>query len=172
MEIKSIRFVFENCDFVIIDGKYIGMFKAANIRHSIARTACNYFDEYDTVSEFAIEVHKDADKKYKPFGCLEETSTFDRLRQYMDITQIDINIIDDNCETKTVKLWADWIGDDEYTNEAQHVYTSKPGNLYITIAKDKDIGDFFNQDKINDQHHVDFCFDMMKVGDKYMESGD
>ena len=59
------------------------------------------------------------------------------------------------------------MGDSEYENEAQTSYISSDGNMYLVIAKDKKIEDFFDMEEINDSKHMDFHFSMCDIGDKY-----
>ena len=41
MKLKNITLVFENCDSITIDGKYVGEFIVDDIHTSIERIACN-----------------------------------------------------------------------------------------------------------------------------------
>lgn len=48
MKLKNITLVFENCDSITIDGKYVGEFIVDDIHISIERIACNAIERIDT----------------------------------------------------------------------------------------------------------------------------
>ena len=54
MKLKNITFIFENCDSITIDGKYIGYFLVDDMHTSIERIACNVIERMDTADTFAI----------------------------------------------------------------------------------------------------------------------
>lgn len=176
-KLKSITFHLENCDYITIDGKYIGYFLVEDIRTSIGRVATNAIMKMDTAYTFVIEIHKDANKKRYAFGQTDcerlSEMTFDRLTQYDDITSIEFELEEEySDEDKTPHVehydyYVNWTGDSDYTNDSQISYISDDGNLYIVIAKDKTIEDFFDLEMINDSKSMDFYFNMNDVGDKY-----
>ena len=96
-----------------------------------------------------------------------------------DITAIEFDLEEQYVEDdeiprlETYNYYTNWISanvrDDE--NEAQHSYISDNGNLYIVIAENKNIKDFFDFDMINDAEYMDFKFSMYDVPD-YEEDGD
>ena len=63
MKLTYIEFVFENCDSIKIEGKYIGDFLVDDLKTSMQRIACNSIEKIDTANTVAIEIHKDANKK-------------------------------------------------------------------------------------------------------------
>lgn len=69
MKLKYIEFVFENCDSIKIEGKYIGDFLVDNLETSIKRIACNSIDKIDVANTIAIEIHKDANKERCKKAC-------------------------------------------------------------------------------------------------------
>jgi len=177
MKLKSIEFILENCDSIVVDGKYIGYFDVSDIKSSISRIACNSIARMDVANTVVIETHNDANKKRHLFECdeFEEESTFDRLCAG-DVTRIMFDLIDefppvDSREQKIehYDYYVDWVGcnDDDSENKAQTTYVSDLGNLYLVISKEKSVEDFFNKEEINDKDYVDFTFDMCSVGDKY-----
>ena len=173
MKVKEISFILENCDVVTIDGKYIGDINLSDFRTSIRRIACNSIDKMESCYDFSVELHKDANKQHYPFGYSEyEKTTFDRLKQG-DITSVELVLIDGYAEDgeipreETYNYYVKWVGDSDYINDAQKVYLSKCGNLYIIINEQNDIKDYFDLDDINDEEEMDFKFKMYDVGDKY-----
>ena len=177
MKLKQITFTLENCEYITIDGKYIGGFIVNDISTSIRRVAMNAIMRMDTAYTFAIEIHKDANKEKPSFGYKLEGEKpeliFERLVHYDDITSIRFELVEDYVEdgqepiVESYDFYVHWIGNDDYENEAQKSYISSLGNLYIVIADGKNIDDFFNKEEINDAEHMDFVCSMYDIGDKY-----
>ena len=179
MKLKYIEFVFENCDSIKIEGKYIGDFLVDNLETSIKRIACNSIKKMDVANTVVIEIHKDANKERYQFDQNHiknfKQMTFDRFKEYEDITCIQFELEEDYVEEGQVPrreyhdYYVDWTGDSEYTNNAQKTYLSKEGNLYIVIADGKNIEDFFVLEEIEDEGYMDFHFSMCDVGDEYSD---
>lgn len=177
MKLKYIIFTLENCDTIKIDGKYIGYFLADDIRTSISRVACNAINRMDVTYTFAIEIHRDANKERHEFGQEQLDSfkqmTFERLNSCTDITGIEFELYDNHVETgepqrvEHYDYLVHWTGESDYKNSSQKNYLSKEGNLYIVIAENKDIEDFFDKEEIDDCVAMDFHFDMLDIGDIY-----
>ena len=166
MKLKEITFVFENCDSVTIDGYHVGHFVADNIVTSVRRLACNYIGKMDTVTTFAIEIHRYANITHYPFGCKEFRRTvFDRLEEYNDIVSVMFTIVDENGKEDKYDCYVDWTGDSEYTNDAQKTYISNAGNMYIVIDKALKIEDMFHLEQINDIDCSNSDFELYHIGD-------
>lgn len=179
MKLKYIKFVFENCDSIKIEGKYIGDFLVDNLETSIKRIACNSIDKIYVANTVAIEIYKDANKERYQFDQDHvenfKQMTFDRFKAYGDITSIQFTLEEDYIEEGQVPckeyydFYVDWTGDSDYENDAQKIYLSKEGNLYIVIADGKKIEDFFDLEEIEDENYIAFHFSMCDVWDKYSE---
>lgn len=177
MKLRNITFIFENCDSITIDGKYIGNLLVDDLHTCFRRIACNSIDKVETANTIAIEIHKDANKERYQFDQTDyedfKQMTFDRLSAYNDITSIQFELEESYVEEGQVPridsydYWVNWTGDSEYTNEAQTNYVSKDGHFYIVIAEGKSIEDFFNMEEINDSESMDFHFSMCDIGDEY-----
>lgn len=174
--LKSITFVLENCERITISGKYVGYFLVDDIKTSFLRMAANWIDKQEIAKTFVIEIHKDANKhNYDSFGFVHSNTTvFDRLNKYADITHICFvlekesvdNVENEVAHEETYCYSVDWISEEPfYINKAQKNYISKCGNMYIVIAEDAEIGDYFDLEEINDQEAMDLHFDMCDVGD-------
>lgn len=182
MKLKYIEFVFENCDYIKIEGKYIGDFLVDNLSTSVKRIACNSIDNVNIANIIAIEIHKDANKGRYQFDQEDsddfQQMIFDRLTKYNDITSIQFELEETYIEEgqapciKHYDYYVDWTGDSEYTNEAQKTYLSKMGNLYIVIADGKKIEDFFELENIEDDEYMDFHFSMLDIGDRYINENE
>lgn len=164
MKLKYITFIFENCDSITIEGKYIGDFIVDNIQTSIRRIACNTIRRIDTANVFAIEIHKDANKERYQHNQtnLEEFKqmTFDRFTTWQDITYIEFELEDDlHEEGNQTQLHAyslDWFGPDDTNNLSQKTYISKLGHLYIVVADNKRLCDFFDGEEIDNEENMTF----------------
>lgn len=174
MKLKEITFIFENCEDITIDGKYVGYFLVEDIRTSIERIACNAINKIDVAHTFAIEIHKDANKERYPFGLKgHKELTFDRFVAYDDITSIQFELVEDYVEdgrepiTEHYNYYVHWTGESDQENDSQESCISNVGNLYIVIADGKNIEDFFEKEVIDDEEHMDFVCFMYDIGDKY-----
>lgn len=174
MKLNYITFVFENCDKITIDGKYIGDFLVDDIETYFKRIACNSISKIEVTNTFAIEIHKDANKERYQFDqiCCEDWKQliFDRF-QNGDITHVDFELEEqyldeDNTPKKHEHSYSVvWGGDNVFYNEAQKTYISKVGHLYIVISKDKNVEDLFDKEWIDDKDSMDFHFEMCDIGD-------
>jgi hypothetical protein len=172
MKLKNIDFIFENCDVISIDGKYIGDFLVDDVSTSIQRIACNSIEEMTTAHTIAIEIHKNANRERYQFDQSQiehyKQMTFDRFASYNDITAIEFTLEgkdEDVGKCHKYHYYVDWVGDSDYTNEAQVNYRSNLGHLYICIKKDGSLSDYFDTELINDSEYMEFAFSMMDVGD-------
>ena len=180
-KLKYVTFILENCERITIVGKYVASFLVDDIKTSISRMASNYIGKMDTANTFAIEIHRDANDTINPFGDpnLGQYLKFDRLSRYNDITSIQFELYgkcDDDDEFdewyESYHYYVNWVGDDDYENDAQKSYLSKDNNLYIVIADGKNIEDFFNMEEINDSEYMDIVFSLCEVGNKYGSQND
>ena len=169
MKLEKKTFIFENCEEIEIDGKYVGDFLVDDITTSIGRFACNYIGEEQTANYFHIEISSLANTVYAPFGFEGKAgeSKFDRLLAYNDITQIEFEIstpiTPETCGSKKYNYNVLWSNDKEDVNTYQKTVLSSLGNLYIVIGKDVEFENIFPSDTINDKEYMDFHFDMYDV---------
>lgn len=161
MKIKELTLIFENCEFITIDGKYVGGFELDGIKTRIARIACNSVDKFDVANSIAVEIHKDADKPYMSFG-EEHSSVFERIHEYSDITSIEFTLTNEyegeGVDEQTYQYYVNWTGESEYENTAQSTFVSDSGNLYLIIADGKDVFDFFNEETIQEKNYTKWAF--------------
>lgn len=165
MKLKEIGFYFENCEYISIDGKYVGYFLVDDIRTSIERIACNSIIDMKIPRTFAVEIHKDANIIHNPFGDKRYDKTkFERLMEYDDITQIDFTLVKSENDfdetvpsTKEIShhLNVSWKGNNDYSNEAQTSYLSKNGHLYIVISQDISFEEIIDKEYVD---HEDYDF--------------
>ena len=175
MIIKQIDFVLENCDVISIPGYYIGFIDINDIKTSISRIACNCVMEMRICNDFAIEIHRDANKKYSPFDIDDPeriTSTFDRFTKWRDITSIELTLTDNECYEENFDehlekhtIYLHWSGDNDYENLGQQCYINKSGDLYITVNDGKKSMYEIFDEFIDDPETVDIHFEFMDIGD-------
>lgn len=164
-EIKELVIGFENCEDITIPRNGIGEFLLDKIHPVVRRMACNSISKYWAASEVVMEIFKEADRTYHPFGCLDESNTLKRLSAFSDITSISVSYTDGTEETYLVDY-------DEGENEGQlgaenvneDIYISDLGNVYIVIAKGKKVEDYFDKEFINNVKTTELRKDMMDIG--------
>lgn len=154
--VKIIEFVFENCECLEIEAKYFGGVHLDDIRTSIARIACNSIAKMQTVHSAVFEIFSEANTEYAPFGSQSDKMVkFDRLVAWDDITQIIVHYEDNQEEVYYVDYDDDGNDGLGAPNKNQKSCISALGNLYLVIEKDKNIGDYFDENDIDNEEEVD-----------------
>ena len=154
-DIKSIEFVFENCEVFSIDACFFSDFSIENTEVRVNRIACNSISRYTVANTIAFCLFKEANRTYHIFDIEDEKTTyFDRLK-VGDITCINLTYEDDETESFYIdyKEENDALG---APNLNQKVYESDLGDLYIVISEKNNIEDVFDMNEINDKEFVDF----------------
>lgn len=143
--VKSITFVFENCESIDFDMKYVGLFWINEITHNIRRVTLNSVKKIDEAKELFIEIFKEGDEEYNRY-CTR--GKFERLMYYRDIVFIEVKYDDGNSDT----IYVDYDGDMQNNN--QDNWLSDLGNLYISVSKKKQVDDFIREHDANDEVQV------------------
>lgn len=165
MKLTDITFIFENCDCITINGCYVGDFVIDDIKTSIERIASNSIEEMITAHTIAIEIARDANKLRYQFDQEQfedyKQMTFDRFKEYSDITAIEFDLFDENTnELKHFYYYVDWCGNSDYENSAQSAYVSKQGNLYLVIKDGMNVLNMFDVEHIDDEEYMKHKFSM------------
>lgn len=149
--VKKIRFVFENCEYVELEAKYFGCFVVTDIEESVKRTSLNSIMQTKTANKVAFEIFKDAKNiEYTPFGNEKyKTDVLSRLAEGSDITQLKLKYDDNSSDT----LFVDWNNENEFSNSYQKQHIDDYGTLYIVISKECDVFDYFNKDSMSDTEY-------------------
>lgn len=158
--IESIILHCENCESIEIEGRYIGEIEIRGLKQCIRRHG-NSIRNYRTCEDFVLEIHRDADKKYKSFGMISEDVLFNRILNTKDIVSITIKY---NDRTMDDDIYVPY-NEEENTfsiNKYQHVYYSIPHHLYIVCSKENDISDYFDIHYINDIKAMDIHWKMIQ----------
>ena len=160
MRLKEIELQFENCEYVTINGKYVGEFLVDDIKKSFSRLGCNSIDEIDECAKFMIEFSDDANKIANAVGSSDWYSHYDnvfgRIEQYADITGFRCVLVDyDGVEHEYsyIPIWEDADHNGE-ENLYQKSYISKNGFMYIVIGKDINIKDLPMYEYIDDTEYA------------------
>lgn len=161
---KSITLVFENCEEVEFPANAIGDFDLSDISRSIRRVACNSITECTSVKSVFIELFKCGDNA-AGYPHADNITKFDRISSHNDITTIQVDFGDRQEEFLVDYDEGDEAGLLGAANVNQKVWVSKPGNLYITIAKGKDVEDFVNKEEKDNAEEMNLHMDMMDIGD-------
>ena len=135
--VKKIELIFENCEVAVIDGKHVGYLLADDISEYYSVRGCNAFGHTRTCHTFRLEIHRDADGKLA-YG-FDDTSLFERISRYDDITSVEIYTDDGKID-----LYVDWEGDD-YHNDNQSSCIADSGHLYLVISEKESVEDFFEE---------------------------
>lgn len=162
-KIKSIEIAFENCESMIIPRNCIGTFLIDGIHETIKRVGMNVIAKYSTIDEFVIEIYKEGDEVYYPFGDTgDEQSKFKRLTDFNDISSISVIYEDGDME----EFYVPYDCDDSVgaPNRFQDTYISELGNLYISIHALNRIIEYFDLTEINEKETVERTKDLLDVG--------
>lgn len=151
-EVKYIEIVLENCDEIRVDRKYLGWFDMDGLTKGVHRIACNAIAE--TQSAESVFIHLLKDFEYKDI-CGEMQPAFKRIKDFHDITAIDVHFEDGSHDYYFVPY------DDEEedvlgTPNLSQKEIEKNGQLYIFISKKNKIEDFIDEETINMDFSQDF----------------
>ena len=151
-ELGSVHFFFENCEYLEIEGKYIGTFYITDITKEYTDSI-----QYDVAKTIVIEIHRDANTQYQFYGMNSTVPKFTRIQQG-DIVSIDFSYVwNDKLGHKEnwFNVHPDWVEKKTNINDLQHTYISNEGNLYLVISPDKDVYHHFDMDLINDEGYTE-----------------
>lgn len=160
MEIKQLKLIFENCETITIDRKYIGALDIDNIKKSISRNACNSISSNLSCDSFVISINRKLPieklSSWTIGDVLEERNPLIRIQQYNDITGIEVIYENDTSEY----IFIQWGGDSDYSNEYQKVYVNDFEDVFIVIDKDNDLDYYFDMEEINNKDNINFMWSM------------
>ena len=157
--IESVILHCENCESLEIEGRHIGEIFIVGMKENIRRHA-NTVKQYRKCEDFVLEIHRDANKKYKTFGMISDDILFNRINEIPDIVSITIKYddrtVDDNIYVSYKEKETFLI------NEYQHTYKSKSNHLYIVCSKDSSICDYFDLSYIDDEKAMNIHWKMIQ----------
>ena len=156
-EVTKIRVGFENLEYMEFEVNEIASLLINNIVTQVQRFAINSVAEMFKCSEVFMELIPAANRKHCAFGVEDEhtTTTFQRIREYDDITSIEV-FYDDGTSKDVYVPWEDASGGGE-VNKYQSSYYSDNGALYIYINKDQvNVRSMLDLDEINDPNYAKY----------------
>ena len=148
--VKEVEIVFKTRKEVTIPATYFRRFKLDNISRSVIQTIWIVPRKQANivVMEISQKVNEMLDKTTM-IG-IDERGIISHITAANDITAIVLYYHDGMQET----LCVDYHMDFEDANPYQKTYVDESGNVYIVIAKDKHISDFFNKQPIDNSNSV------------------
>lgn len=154
--IEAIEFVFENCECITVDSKYIGDLLIEGFKTNVRRLGVNAIREYTSCERVDLIIYKDGNTTSESYG--DKYSVFDRILSWNDITSIYLKY-EDNTEQE---IFVPWDNENDYcynvNNEAQSSFIDKYGNLYLTINEEcQNVLDIYTDDMM-EQINRDFDF--------------
>lgn len=161
-DIKSVEFIFENCEAFNVEAKCFGVLEISDIQTKIGRIAVNSISKFTCANYVAMEIFSEADGKYDFYG-EEMKSKLERIQKYQDITSICFTYDDETKETYYVNYKDETEGALGAPNVYQKTYLSTLGNLYLVISENDNIADVFDMDEINNKETVDFNKKMILI---------
>lgn len=158
--IESIILHCENCESIEIEGRHIGEIFIDGMKEVIRRRG-NKITKYRICEDFVLEIHRDANKRYKTFGMISDDVLFDRIINARDIVSITIKYDDKTIDDDIYILYKE--EDTFLSNEYQNVYKSGLNHLYIVCSKDNSIRDYCDINYINDEKAMNIHWKMLQT---------
>lgn len=161
--IDKVEFLLENCEVITIEGKFICNLLSTNIQTQIRGIGCRSIKKYNTCDDFLIEIHRSGDRLNTPFGIesfIDDSSIFDRIFQYKDITNVKIYYEDTVvCD----EFYVRYEEDENTSNIYQKCYKNSFGDLYILISKDKLFEDYYEIETLENCSYLDVQSRLMDI---------
>ena len=131
--IEAIEFVFENCECLTVDSKYIGDLLIEGFKTNVRKLGVNAIRECTSWERIDLIIYKDGNTTSESYG--DKYSVFDRILNWNDITSIYLKYEDDTEQ----EIFVPWDDENDYyynvNNKAQSSFVSDE-HLYLTINKD------------------------------------
>ena len=153
-EVKSIAIQFQNDDKVIIPVNYFGDFCIADVTEFTERITFSRFETTKCTSKVVFELFKEVNEKRRvlPLVVTSELTVTERLVSRNDIIGFTLFYEDESQD----KVYVRFCPDENGCNPAQKCYVSELVNLYLVIADNKDITDYFDLEVINNEAKVEW----------------
>lgn len=164
MVLKDITFTFENCDSITIHGDAVGDFYVGDLVTTFEHLGHHNIQKIDTCRTFFIEIHKSANQPYYEFEQQEEyfkKTVFERILAWDDLSSISFSLIDETNKILSSRFYyLGWVGDNEFSNDAQHSFVSDLGHLYIFVSQQRNIKAFLNTRDLKNETIINTHFNI------------
>lgn len=156
MNLKEIVLYFIDCNSMTIDAKCINGIYLGGITESLSGFD-GKINRTISAADFALYVDKAADKVFDDDSTLYRTY-FDVLEFYHNIYSVTLvyeEVVDgvSSIIKKEYNVYWDDINENPNSNPSQNTYITIDGNLCVVISKDKDLDDFFEVYRDEDEDY-------------------
>lgn len=151
-EVKYIEIILENCDEIRVNRENLGWFDMIGLNKEIHRITSNTIVETKSVSGILIHLLKNFE--YEDI-CGNKQSAFKRIKDFHDITAIDV-YFDDGSHDYYFVPYDDEEDDVLGTPNLNQKEVEKNGQLYIFISKDNTLKDFIDEETLNMDLSLEF----------------
>lgn len=152
--IKSVEFVFENCESLVLNYPDIFMFNIWGEKECY-HSYCNCITLSTTISGFYAGISKNAKPTDEScYWCSdgeEQEPRLSRLEKYQDITQVIVNF----CDSNQRSYFVEWSEGDDIIHSGQKLVKTEEGHILYTSLMD---GSFHH---IPSSEQVDAMADMV-----------
>lgn len=157
--IEYFKFIFENCESCRIHHSYMEEFSVEDYNPFYRRIACNSIDKIEKWDNIYFQVSARGNKTMPDWFGSNESTFFERVLDYPDITDI-IAILENGTQIDITPMWEN-DGPDECNNKLQFSKISKAGSLCVYIGKNiKEYEEYF--EKADDKEYIDFLNEIIK----------
>lgn len=163
--ITKITIEFENCESITLPSDVLLQCYLGKINTEISRIAINGICKITFADEIALGISfpEAEERGLKNPIFKENDKIFDRLTRHKDITHITVYYNNNTEETYSIDYNEESpVLGAPNINQKNYVFL---GNLYIIIAANKDLDDFFDKDSITDERYINDIKYMYKDGD-------
>lgn len=151
--IKYFEFIFENCESFRIHHSYMEEFVVEDYNPLYTRIACNSIGKIEKWDNIYFQVSTRGNKTMPDWFGSNESTFFERVLDYPDITHIVVSYEDDT-QIDIIPMWED---DDPVgcNNKLQFGKISEAGSLCVYIGKNiKKYENYFED--ANDKEYIEF----------------
>ena len=143
--VKEVKIVFKTRKDITVPATYFGDFKLDNISRRVRYDL--WITERQQAGTVAMKILKEVDEIFDAIHMIgiDEHGIVSHITAANDITALVLHYRDGTQET----FYVDYHMDFDDTNPYQKTYVDESGNVYIVIARDKAIEDFFDIQNIN-----------------------
>lgn len=156
MELKEVVLYFIDCNAMTIDAKCINGIYLGGITESLSGFD-GKINKTISAADFALYVDKAADKVIDDDSICSRTyfNTLEFYHNIYSVTLVYEEVIDgvSSIVKKEYEVYWDDIHENPNSNPSQNTYITSDGNLCVVISKDKDLDNFFEVYRDEDEDY-------------------